>query len=82
MDVLRNNSAHYIIIYLPYRYKKVVGCLEMVKLKDDEEEKEMNKLLSRTYTNLGICYNKMDMPRYACLVCNRVPFPTAKTHYK
>ncbi|EFN78601.1 FK506-binding protein 6 [Harpegnathos saltator] len=62
-------------------YKKVVDCLEMVKLKDSAEEQEMNELLSRTYTNLGVCYNKMDMPRNACMVCNRVPFPTAKTHY-
>lgn len=54
----------------------------MVKLKDDTEEQEMNELLSQTCTNLGVCYNKLNMPRNACLACNRVPFPTAKTHYK
>lgn len=83
MNVLKKNSAHYIVICFFFcRYKKAVDCLEMVKLKDSSEEQEMNKLLSSAYTNLGVCYNKIDMPRNACLVCNRVPFPTAKTHYQ
>lgn len=65
-----------------YRYERAVSCLETVKLKDKTEEQEMNELLSRAYTNLGVCFNKINMPRRACLVCHRVPIPTAKTHYK
>jgi len=64
------------------RYKKAIGCLEIVKLKDAEEREKMNQLLSRAYTNLGVCYNKMEMPRNACMACTRVPIPTAKSCYK
>ncbi|EZA62898.1 Peptidyl-prolyl cis-trans isomerase FKBP6 [Ooceraea biroi] len=62
-------------------YKKAIDRLETVELKNDKEEVEMNQFLSRAYTNLGICYNKLDMPRSACMSCIRVPIPTAKTHY-
>ncbi|XP_014475449.1 PREDICTED: inactive peptidyl-prolyl cis-trans isomerase FKBP6 [Dinoponera quadriceps] len=62
-------------------YKKITDCLEIVKLKDNAEEHEMKKLLSKAYTNLGVCFNKIDMPRNACAYCFRVPFPTVKTHY-
>lgn len=62
-------------------YKKVIDCLENVQLKDSLEEKEMNELLSKTYSNLGICYNKIELPRAACMACRRAPIPTAKTHY-
>lgn len=53
-----------------------------MQLKDSFEEKEMNELLSKAYTNLGICYNKMELPRLACIYCRQVPIPTAKCYYK
>jgi len=65
-----------------FRYKKAINCLETVKLKDAEEKEKMNQLLSRAYTNLGVCYNKIEMPRNACMACIRVPIPTAKSCYK
>jgi len=58
------------------RYRKIIDCLESVKLKDELEEKEMNKLLSRAYTNLGVCYNKENLPLRACT------FKTAKSYYQ
>ena len=63
------------------QYRKVVDCLENVQLIDSSEEKEMNKLLSKAYTNLGVCYNKIESPRNTCIVCRRVPIPTAKSYY-
>lgn len=53
-----------------------------MQLKDSLEEKEMNELLSKAYTNLAICYNKIELPRNACMACRRVPIPTTKTYYK
>ncbi|XP_050446288.1 inactive peptidyl-prolyl cis-trans isomerase FKBP6 isoform X2 [Cataglyphis hispanica] len=62
-------------------YKKIISCLENVQLRDSLEEKEMNELLTKAYTNLAICYNKINLPRNACIACKRAPLPTAKTHY-
>ncbi|XP_039305328.1 inactive peptidyl-prolyl cis-trans isomerase FKBP6 isoform X2 [Solenopsis invicta] len=62
-------------------YKKIIDCLENVKLKDEAEEIEMNKLLTRAYVNLGICFNKQNMPTRACMALRRVPNPTAKSYY-
>lgn len=56
--------------------------MESVKLKDGMEEEKMNELLSRAYINLGICYNKENMPNKACMALFRVPIPTAKSHYQ
>ncbi|XP_072757123.1 inactive peptidyl-prolyl cis-trans isomerase FKBP6 [Anoplolepis gracilipes] len=63
------------------KYKKIIDCLENVQLIDSLEEKEMNELLSKAYTNLAICYNKIELPRNACMACRRVPVPTVKTLY-
>ena len=56
--------------------------MESVKLNDDLEEKEMNELLSRAYTNLGVCHNKENMPTKACLALRKVAKPTAKSYYQ
>ncbi|XP_016917008.1 inactive peptidyl-prolyl cis-trans isomerase FKBP6 isoform X2 [Apis cerana] len=62
-------------------YSKGLQWLEEVELKDQSEEDEVNKLLSRGYNNLAVCYNIANMPRRACSACNRVPTPTVKTHF-
>ncbi|XP_012527508.2 inactive peptidyl-prolyl cis-trans isomerase FKBP6 [Monomorium pharaonis] len=62
-------------------YRKIIDRLETVKLNDESEEEEMNRLLSRAYTNLGICYNKENHPTKACFFLRQVPNPTAKSHY-
>lgn len=71
-----------ILFLFYYRYKRAINCLETVKLKDSKEEEETNELLSRAYTNLAVCYNKLNMSRSACMACHRVQIPTAKSHYK
>lgn len=77
----KNTFAKYNVKQAVHKYKKIIDCLENVQLKDSFEEKEMNELLSKAYTNLGICYNKMELPRLACIYCRQVPIPTAKCYY-
>ncbi|XP_076655778.1 inactive peptidyl-prolyl cis-trans isomerase shutdown [Halictus rubicundus] len=62
-------------------YAKAIHWLEEAELQNDEEEEEFNKLISRGYSNLAICYNLEDMPRRACNACNRVTVPSAKTYF-
>ncbi|KAL0113197.1 hypothetical protein PUN28_012408 [Cardiocondyla obscurior] len=64
-----------------HQYKKAINYLEVVQLKNNSEEEEMNVLLSRAYTNLGLCYNKLNMPLKACTVLQSTPIFTAKTYY-
>ncbi|KZC09784.1 PREDICTED: inactive peptidyl-prolyl cis-trans isomerase shutdown [Dufourea novaeangliae] len=62
-------------------YAKAIQWLEEAQLQNDEDEEEFNKLVSRGYSNLAVCYNMENMPRRACNACNRVPMPSAKTHF-
>lgn len=64
------------------RYQKAVRWLENMKLEDDEEEQEMNKLLARAYTNLALCSNLEGKPRQACVACNNNPIPSAKSYFQ
>lgn len=61
---------------------RAIQWLEEAALKDQEDEDEVNRLLSRGYNNLAVCYNIENMPRRTCIACNRVPTPTAKTYFK
>ncbi|XP_012264923.2 inactive peptidyl-prolyl cis-trans isomerase FKBP6 [Athalia rosae] len=62
-------------------YKKVIQILENVHLKNQEEQDKQQKALSKAYVNLGICYNKLNEPRRACLACRNAPIPNAKAHF-
>ncbi|KAF7383084.1 hypothetical protein HZH68_014933 [Vespula germanica] len=80
------NTAKYNFINMKTKkairvYEKAIRLLENAELKDDKEEEEVKKLLSRSYNNLAICFNKEEMPRRACMACNKVPIPTVKTYF-
>ncbi|KOC63519.1 Peptidyl-prolyl cis-trans isomerase FKBP6 [Habropoda laboriosa] len=62
-------------------YSRALEWLEHAQLQNQEEEDEANRLLSRGYNNLAVCYNIENMPRRACNACNRVAIPTVKTHF-
>ncbi|KAI4473866.1 hypothetical protein M0802_015907 [Mischocyttarus mexicanus] len=62
-------------------YEKAIRLLENAELKNDNEEQKVKQLLSTTYNNLAICFNKIDMPRRVCMACTKVSVPTAKTHF-
>ncbi|XP_014613253.1 PREDICTED: inactive peptidyl-prolyl cis-trans isomerase FKBP6 [Polistes canadensis] len=80
------NSAKHYFKKMAYKtsireYQKAIRLLEDAELKDDNEEEEVKRLLSRSYNNLAICFNKIDMPRRACMACIKVPVPTVKTYF-
>ncbi|XP_076296106.1 inactive peptidyl-prolyl cis-trans isomerase shutdown [Lasioglossum baleicum] len=62
-------------------YARAIHWLEEAELQNDKDEAEFNKLISRGYSNLAICYNLQNMPRRACDACNRVTVPSAKTYF-
>ncbi|KAF7990236.1 hypothetical protein HCN44_000041 [Aphidius gifuensis] len=46
-----------------------------------QQDKEAQKLLSKSRQNLAICYNIQDIPRLACIECNAATHKTAKIYY-
>nr|XP_012134979.1 PREDICTED: inactive peptidyl-prolyl cis-trans isomerase FKBP6 isoform X2 [Megachile rotundata] len=62
-------------------YSRGLEWLEEAALKNQEEEDEAKRLLTRGYNNLAVCYNLENMPRRVCIACNRVPLPNSKTHF-
>lgn len=64
------------------RYNRAVHYLDTAHLENDEEEKNMNKQLSRALSNLIICYNQIGKPKLACASFDRLPNKTAKSYYQ
>lgn len=62
-------------------YTKAVKMLEEARLNNDEEEEEQKKYLSRIYCNLAVCFNKENRPRNACVACQKIPNPSAKSYF-
>ncbi|XP_014204130.1 inactive peptidyl-prolyl cis-trans isomerase FKBP6 [Copidosoma floridanum] len=54
-------------------YMRAVNYLESARLENDEEEREMNRLLTRALTNLTVCYNKVSKPKLACAMFQKLP---------
>jgi len=47
-------------------FQKAINRLEMCQLSNEEEEKEQQQHLVKLYTDIMICYNKMDRPKPVC----------------
>ncbi|XP_058801279.1 inactive peptidyl-prolyl cis-trans isomerase FKBP6 isoform X2 [Phymastichus coffea] len=62
-------------------YNRAVHCLDTASLENDEQEMNMNKLLSRALSNLIICYNHIGKPKLACASFDRLPSKSAKNYY-
>lgn len=60
-------------------YERAVTWLEPARVNNTEEEREANRLISRAYCNLAVCYNKVGNPRRACIACVRTPIKSAKS---
>lgn len=53
-------------------FHKAVNSLETCRMNSDEEQLEQQEFLVKMYTNLAVCYNKIDKPRKACSMCNEI----------
>lgn len=63
-------------------YKRIIHNLEDAEFENEEQDKEAQKLLSKSRQNLAICYNIQDIPRLACIECNAATHKTAKIYYQ
>lgn len=50
-------------------FHKAVAGLEACTLANEAEAEEQQRFVVRLYTNLALCYNKLGVPRRACLMC-------------
>lgn len=48
-------------------YNKSVYMLENLRLANENQELEVKEQLSKIYLNLGICYNKLNLPKKSCI---------------
>lgn len=53
-------------------FHKAVSNLEGCRLNNEEEQKLQQDFIVKMYTNLAVCYLKMNLPRKTCLMCNEI----------
>ncbi|CAH0404133.1 unnamed protein product [Chilo suppressalis] len=66
-------------LFAKKRYKKAIknyqqsmNVLGLSMPKDENEEAEIKKLKVTVYTNLAVCYCKIDKPKYVFLMCDNI----------
>lgn len=55
-----------------HTFHKAVKSLQFCSLSDENEQKQQNELLVKMYTNLAVCYNKMELWKKTCSMCNEI----------
>ena len=53
-------------------FHKAVQSVESCRLSNQEEQEEQKDFCIKTYTNLAVCYNKINLPKKTCLMCNEL----------
>lgn len=53
-------------------FEKAVDMLKFCRLANEEEERDQTAYLVTLYTNLAVCYNKINAPGKTCLVCKQI----------
>ncbi|KAJ8978963.1 hypothetical protein NQ317_009360 [Molorchus minor] len=53
-------------------YNTAVGKLEMAHMEDYDDQEKQQELLLLLYTNLLVCYTKIEEPRRACVNFNKI----------
>lgn len=66
--ILMSKNVHFAI----KEYQKAFKLLNKTTSKDKIEIEEQQKLKLRLLTNLAICYNKGNLPKKTCIMCNEI----------
>ena len=53
-------------------FEKAVDLLKFCRLANEEEERDQTAFLIKLYTNLAVCYNKINAPGKTCLTCKEI----------
>ncbi|KAM7362897.1 inactive peptidyl-prolyl cis-trans isomerase shutdown-like [Cochliomyia hominivorax] len=53
-------------------FEKAVDILKFCRLANDQEEQEQRLFLVKLYTNLAVCYNKINAPGKTCITCKEI----------
>ncbi|CAH0757767.1 unnamed protein product [Diatraea saccharalis] len=53
-------------------YQQSMNVLSLSMPKDESEEAEIKKLKVTVYTNLAVCYCKIDKPKYVFIMCDNI----------
>ncbi|XP_053965589.1 inactive peptidyl-prolyl cis-trans isomerase shutdown [Anastrepha ludens] len=53
-------------------FEKAVNMLNSCHLANDQEQREQTAFLLKLYTNLAVCYNKVNLPAKACIMCKEI----------
>lgn len=55
-----------------YAFNKCVTALELCHIENAEEQKEQQKQIVSLYTNMAVCFNKINKPAKVCSMCNEI----------
>ncbi|XP_067628083.1 inactive peptidyl-prolyl cis-trans isomerase shutdown [Eurosta solidaginis] len=53
-------------------FEKAVSLLNSCHLANEQEQREQEAFLLKLYTNLAVCYNKVNLPAKACIMCKEI----------
>ncbi|XP_075154303.1 inactive peptidyl-prolyl cis-trans isomerase shutdown-like [Haematobia irritans] len=53
-------------------FEKALDLLKFSRLSNEEEEKEQTAFLLKLYTNLAVCYIKVNAPAKTCIMCKEI----------
>lgn len=53
-------------------FMKAVNALNFCQLKNEEEQEQQTAFLVKLYTNLAVCYNKINQPNKTMLMCREL----------
>lgn len=53
-------------------FRYVIDILHGCRLADEEEEKQLEEILAKSYLSLAICSNHLKQPLKACIACNEL----------
>lgn len=68
LDFYKQENIH----YASKLFHKAVNALELCRLENEKDQVEQREFLVKLYTNLAVCYNRLDLPTKTCCMCNEI----------